>query len=166
MLKERLFFNISSPFTPTFGGKCHWLKVIDDCSDYTWSFLKEKFNLAMLMLGLVKNLKIKFCRYNTSNNADKNQSFERICNQEALGIDFECTVTGMLQQNGCIEWKFTTLFNRVCAMLNGGKCTTYLWSSLWAEAANTAMLLENNLITPSRTLSPFQHFLGKGKRKF
>ena len=49
-------------------------------------------------------------------------------------------------------------------MLNGGKFTAYLQSSLWAEAANTATLLENNLVTPNRTLSPFQQFFGKGKK--
>ena len=46
-------------------------------------------------------------------------------------------------------------------MLNGGKFTNYQRSGLWAEAANTAMLLKNNLITPNRTLSPFQQFFGK-----
>ena len=41
-------------------------------------------------------------------------------------------------------------------MLNEGKFTTYLLSGLWAEVANTAMLLENNLIST---------FLGEGKEK-
>ena len=36
---ERLFFNISSPSTPTFGSKKHWLLVIDDISN----FLKVSF---------------------------------------------------------------------------------------------------------------------------
>ena len=48
-------------------------------------------------------------------------------------------------------------------MLSGGKFTTYLQSSFWAEAANTATFLENHLITPNRSLSQFQHFFGKGK---
>ena len=49
-------------------------------------------------------------------------------------------------------------------MLNGGIFTTYLQSGLWAEAANSAMLLKNNLIIPNRILSPFQNFFGKMKR--
>ena len=48
-------------------------------------------------------------------------------------------------------------------MLNGGKFSTYLQIGLWAEAANTATILENHLITPNRTLSLFQQFFGKGK---
>ena len=81
-----------------------------------------------------------------------------------LGINFEYTAPGMHQQNGCVEHKFTTLFNWVHAMLNGGKFTIYLQSSLWAEAAKTATILENHLFTPNRTLSPIQHFFGKGKK--
>ena len=46
-LGESLFFNISS--------------VIDDSSDYVWSFfLKEKFNLMDVMLSFITNLKNKY----------------------------------------------------------------------------------------------------------
>ena len=76
----------------------------------------------------------------------KIKPFAKTCKQDGLGVNFEYTATGMLQQNGCIEHKFATLFNRVRAMLNGGKFTTYLQSGLWAEAANTDMLLKNHLI--------------------
>ena len=61
ILRERLFFYISSSWTPIFGGKKHWLLVIDDNNSYACSFfLKEKFNLADVMLGLIKNLKNKY----------------------------------------------------------------------------------------------------------
>ena len=47
ILEERLFFVISSPSTSTFGGKKHWLLVIEDSTDYVWSyFSKEKMYLA------------------------------------------------------------------------------------------------------------------------
>ena len=55
-------------------------------------------------------------------------------------------------------------FSTRYTMLNSGKFTAYLQSGLWAEAVNAAMLLKNNLITPNRTLSPFQQFFGKGKK--
>ena len=46
ILSEKLVFDISSPTTPTFGGKHHLILVIDDCSNYIWSFfLSEKSNL-------------------------------------------------------------------------------------------------------------------------
>ena len=55
---ERLFFNIISP---SFGGKKHWLLVVDDSSYYTWRFfLKEKYNLVDIMIGIIKNLKNQY----------------------------------------------------------------------------------------------------------
>ena len=125
ILEERLFFDISSPSTPTFGGKHHWLLVINDCSDYCWSFfLKEKSDLAQTMLGLVNNLKIKLnlqVQCLRCNNAGKNQPFERTCKQEGLGIDFKYTAPGTPQQNGCIKCKFATLFHeqKKCVTIDG-----------------------------------------------
>ena len=49
-------------------------------------------------------------------------------------------------------------------MLNGGKFNAFLQNGLWAKAANTAMLFENNLLTPNKNLGPFEQFFGKGKR--
>ena len=48
-------------------------------------------------------------------------------------------------------------------MLNGGTFNFFLRNGLWAEEANTSMLLENNFMTKSRDLSTFQHYFGKGK---
>ena len=44
-------------------------------------------------------------------------------------------------------------------MLKDRKFNAFLQNALRAEAANTAMLLKNNLLTPNRTLSPFNNFL-------
>ena len=49
-------------------------------------------------------------------------------------------------------------------MLDGGKFKAYLQNSPWIKAANTVTLLENNLITPNRNISPLQHFFKKEKR--
>ena len=58
---ERVFFYISSPSTSTLCGMHYWLLVLNDFSNCIWSFfLKEKSDLAKTMLGLGKNLKIKF----------------------------------------------------------------------------------------------------------
>ena len=71
----------------------------------------------------------------------------------------------MPQQNGWVKWKFAALFNQVHAILNGRKFTAFLRKGfLSADAANTAMLLKNNLISHSRTLSPCQQCFGKVKR--
>ena len=49
-------------------------------------------------------------------------------------------------------------------MLNCGTFPHFLRNGLWAEAANTAKLVKNNLNTKSRDLSPFKHVFGKEKR--
>ena len=69
----------------------------------------------------------------------------------------------MPHRNGRIKQKFTTFYNRVEAMLNGGKVSFFLRYRLWTEAANTKTLLENNLVTTIRQLSPFQQFHGNRK---
>ena len=81
-----------------------------------------------------------------------------------MEVEFEYTAICTSQQNDHVEWKFATLFNQVCAMLIGGIFTFLLRNGLWAQAANTITLLENYLITPNRTLSSFQQFLGKKKK--
>ena len=59
-----------------------------------------------------------------------------------MGIKFSYTAPGTPQQNDHVEQNFTTLFNRVHVMLNGGKISSFLRNRLWAEAANTIILLE------------------------
>ena len=42
IFRERLFFHISSLYPPTFGGKKHWLLVVEESTDFAWSnFLKK-----------------------------------------------------------------------------------------------------------------------------
>ena len=71
-------------------------------------------------------------------------------------MDFEYTAPGMPQQNGHVEQKFATLINQVHTI-----------PGLWTNAANTTMLLKNNLLTPNRTLAHFNNFWdGKEKHHF
>ena len=50
-------------------------------------------------------------------------------------------------------------------MINGGQFSSSLRNSLLTEVAKTAILLENNLLTPYRDLSPFNNFW-EGKEKY
>ena len=130
--------------------------------------MKEKSNLADIMIGLIKNLKNKYnlqVQYLHCNNAGENVAFEKAYKDNVLGVDFEYTAPGTPQQNVCIERKFATLFNQVCVMLSSSKFNAYLCNSLWTKAVNTTMLLENNLSTLNRILSPFQHFFGKRRKR-
>ena len=101
ILGERLFFDISFSSTPTFGGKQHWLLVMNNSSAYIWSFvLKEKSNLVDTMVGLIKNLKNKHnfqVQFLHCNNTQENQAFKQTCKQEGLGVNLKYTAPGISQ---------------------------------------------------------------------
>ncbi len=162
---ERLFIDISSPSTKSMGGKQHWLLIVDDCTDYCWSyFLKEKSDLKDHVIELIKEMHLKYnCKVKCirCDNAGENISLEKACKQEGLGVFFEYTAPGTPQQNGRVERKFATLYNRVRAMLNGGKFSSSLRNQLWAEAAQTATVLQNSLVSQQGAMSPYHQFFGK-----
>ena len=71
-----------------------------------------------------------------------------------MGVNYEYTIPGTQQQNEQAERKYATLLNWVHAMLNSGKFLLFS-NDLWAEAANTAMLFENNSITSQDNQASF-----------
>ena len=117
------------------------------------------------MLGLV-NLKVKFnlqVQYLCCDNAGENQAFKKPTNRKGWGLIWNIqpqvcpNKTGM---SGISLPPFSTTYVPCLMVAN----LPPIQSGLWTEVANTATLLENNLINPNWTLSPFQQFLGKGKK--
>eukprot|EP01083_Nonionella_stella_P004795 13981_1 len=162
----RLFIDISSPKTKSIGGSKHWLLVVDDCSDNTFSFfLKKKSDQYDVLIGFVKDLKAKHgmsVRNIRCDNAGENTYLEKMCKREGLGITFEYTAPDTPQQNGRVERKFATLYGRVRAMLSGSGIDNPLRKKLWTEAANTATQLDNILVPNGKSINSFQQFFGKG----
>eukprot|EP00970_Alexandrium_tamarense_P003304 scaffold525_cov112-Alexandrium_tamarense.AAC.1 len=161
----RLHIDISSPSTKSIGGKCHWLLVVDDCTDYAWSFfLNKKSETNDIMIALIKELKqaydidVKTIR---CDNSGENNALQRSCKQEGLGITFEYTAPNTPQQNGRVERRFPTLYGRVRAMLQDVSVSINN-KRLWAEAANTATDLDNMLLRQGETTNSFHKFFGKG----
>jgi len=114
---ERLFIDISSVSGQSFGGRTFWLLVVDDFTDYCWSFfLHEKSDLSVHMITLVldlekkNNIKVKNIR---CDGAGENKSFKDDALTKGLGLNFEFTPRNTLQFNGKAERKFQTLFGRV-----------------------------------------------------
>ena len=161
-----LFIDISSASTASMASKKHWLLIVDDNTDY---FLKEKSELNDLIMCLFKHL-WAMCsvnvRYVCNDNSGENEAFEWLCIQEGIDVHFEYTSPGTWQQNGPVERKFAIFCNWVCALINGGKFSSFLRNGLCAETNNTAMLLNNNLVTKSRDLSFFNIFFENRKEIF
>ena len=89
-------------------------------------------------------------KYNQCDKIGENEDFERSCRQEGMGIQFKYTMPGAPQQNGLVGRKFATLFDRLCAMLDNGKFSSFLRNGLCAEAANLSTLFESNLLASLR----------------
>ena len=133
---ERIFIDISSPKTGSLGGKHHWLLVVDDCTDMTWSFfLKKKTKTSEKIISLIKDLKSKYeivVKIVRCDNAGENLALQRACESEGLGISFELMAPGSPQQNGKVERKFATLYGRMSTMLHGSNIEGSLRHQLWA----------------------------------
>ena len=163
---EKLLIDISSPKTRSIGGKNHWLLIMDDYTDQTWSkFLKEKSELGDVMIEFILELKNKHgidVKIIRCDNSGENNAFEKQCKSKGMGITFEYTAPGTPQQNGRVERKFATLYGRLRSMLENVE-NPNLRDKLWAEAANTATVLDTTLAKKGRNQSSFQQFFGKGE---
>ena len=127
----------------------HWLLVIEDSTDYEWSFLK-KSEMEKHNDGSDKESKTKYdiqVQYLCCDNARENVDFKWVCKQEGMGMDFKYTAQSTPQQSSHVEWKFA-----------------FLQNSLWAKVANITIILENNIVTPNKDLSLFQQYFGRGRR--
>ena len=103
------------------------------------------------------DLKIKKIR---CDNAGENISLEKQCINQKMKIKFEYTSPGTPQQNGRIERKFATLYGRVRAMFISAGIEGELRKRLWAEAANTAAMVDNVTLNQGATRSAYEIFSG------
>ena len=83
--------------------------------------------------------------------ADKNE----------MGIKFEYTAPGTLQQNGVVERVFVTLIGRGRATMNHAGFTVKKRQEMWCEAAQTAMMLDNVLVQEKGGKPPHTKFYGE-----
>ena len=89
---ERLFVDISSIRGESYGGTKFWVLVLDDCTDYCWSFfLRNKSDLKYKVVNVIKELngmdkKVSFVR---CDDAGENKSFEQLCKNLGQGVQFE-----------------------------------------------------------------------------
>jgi len=111
---EQLSFDISSIKSVSYGGSKFWLLVIDQASDFCWSyFLKSKSETVKIIVTLIKNLKAQHnydIKYLQCDNAGENLKTQQLCEREGLGVKFEFTAPQTPQQNGVCEQNFAMLY--------------------------------------------------------
>jgi hypothetical protein len=115
---ERIFLDIASSRSPSFGGSNFWVLLVDDCADFCWSiFVRNKKDMSLQVVRLLKDL-ISNHKYNTKyvvkkircDNAGENKLLEQMSIDNLLGIKFEYISPGSPQFNGRVERKFAILF--------------------------------------------------------
>ena len=77
-------------------------------------------------------------------NAGENKPLARCCDQNDMGIKFEYTAPGTLQQNGVVEREFVTLIGRGRTMMNHARLTVKKRQEMWCQvqAAQRATMLD------------------------
>ena len=94
-------------------------------------------------------------------NAGEDKMLARCCDKNEMGIKFEYTAPGTLQQNGDVERAFVTVIGRGRAMMNHARFTVKKRQEMWCEAAQTAMMLDNVLAQEKGGKPPHTKFYGE-----
>jgi hypothetical protein len=119
---ECLYVDISSIKERTICGAKFWALIVDDYTDYCWSFImKNKLDLKIKIKTLLTDLKIsnRNLRFIRCDNAGENMTMKNDPEIKSFGIKFEFLGHRNPQSNGKAERKFQTLHRRIRAMLNG-----------------------------------------------
>jgi hypothetical protein len=113
---ERLYIDISSNAEMSFGGAKFWVLIIDNYSDYCWSYtlkrksdLKEKVNTLLTELQIA-GLNVKFIR---CDDARENVSMKNDQDIKSFGVKFEFSGPRTPQRNGKVERNFQTFYGRI-----------------------------------------------------
>ena len=92
-------------------------------------------------------------------NAGENKILVKSCDQNEMGIKFEYTASGTLQQIGVVERVLVTLIGRGRAMMNHAGLKVKKRQEMWCEAAQTTTMLDNALVQEKGGKPPHTKFL-------
>jgi hypothetical protein len=102
---ERLFLEISGPYSDSLNQNKNWLCFVDDYNRYSWGcFLPQKCGIQVPLLKLVVMNKAagKPCKYLLCNNAGENELYvQQVCAEN--NIQLEMTAPNTPQMNGVVE---------------------------------------------------------------
>jgi hypothetical protein len=148
---ERIYMDISSIKSTSYGGRKFWLLLVDDKSDRSWSFfLKKKSDLQDTVMTFLRDMAkkgtpVSFIR---CDNAGENKSLKTAISKDSfVKTEFEFTPRDSPQYNGRVERAFADLWNRTRANLNEANFPPAMRNGLWAEAARFSELVRNQTVT-------------------
>jgi hypothetical protein len=156
---ECLYVNISSIKERSFGEARFWDLIVDDYTDYCWSFiLKNKLDLKVKIKTLLTDLKIANwnVRFIRCDDAGENMTIKNDPEIKSFGIKFEFSGPRTPQRNGKVDRKFQILYGRIRAMLNGANLEGELRDKIWAECVMNVTYSSNITSTKSSSKSLFE----------
>jgi Reverse transcriptase (RNA-dependent DNA polymerase) len=162
---QRLFFDVSHIKTASFAANHFWLLVMDEYTNFLRSFfLTNKSHISSTLLPFLRQLQQQrdlTVQYLRCDNAPEHIKFQKSLQQTTdLKIKFEYTAPDTPQQNGKIERNFATLYGKPRAMMNQAEFTWTLRHCMWAFCTFYATHLENILIQPHQSTTPYESFQG------
>jgi hypothetical protein len=160
---EQVYLDISSIKDVNYGGSKFWVLIVDDYTNFCWSsFLKNKSKLKEKMFPLLTDLKIAGIdiKYIRCDDSGENKVFYDACHTKGYNIKFAFSGPRTPQQNGKVERKFQTFYDRIRAMLNHAGFENGERSGIWAECARTITFLSNKTASKTKEKCPYQLLFG------
>jgi len=146
------------------GGSKFWFIAVDEATHMKFSmFLKQKSEVKERFIPFLKELRHMYgvwVEHIRCDNAGENRALEDACIEKDLGIIFEHTALGRLQQNGVVERAFATMLGKTRVIMNGAGFDEKKRHLFWTEATNTVTHLENITISKGTTCTPHYFFYG------
>jgi len=158
---ERIYTDISYTETLSGSDSCYWILSVDEITGYSWSvFSKKKSEIPEKVIKIFHKILNdgKKIKYVILDNSGENKNIQDDCEKEHLRIKFEYTSRDTHMQNGVVERKFQTLYNRLRATLKSSGLTEKLQKHLWAECALCVTHLENICVPNCDEKSPYEWF--------
>ena len=138
--------------------------LVDEATKYKKSFfLKKKNEPVEPIIDWIKALKVSHkiqVKIIRCDNAGETKVLERESDKNELGIIFEYTAPGTLQQNGVVERAFVTAMGGARAMMHHAGLIMAKRQQFWCEAAQMATKLDNILVQDSVKSPPFTQCFG------
>ena len=160
---ERLFLDISGPYSDSLNQNKYWLRIVDDFTQYSWDcFLPRKAGIDVPLLKLLVANKAagKPCKYLRCDNAGENETYvQQVCAEN--NIQLEMTAPNTPQMNGVVERSFATCKNRAMATMYCARFSLATQGMLWPEAINTVTKIGNSLPRQGLAQDPHTAWFGK-----
>jgi transposase InsO family protein len=134
---ERMYIDITGPFSTSLGGSKYWVQVVDDATRMGFTyFMKKRDDIRQKLDQLmhqVKTLQHSILIIRCDNAGENTKHIQEFAREYGLRMEYTSPYTP--QMNGVVERRIAVLKLRCQAMLNQADLPPDLRNKLWIEAA-------------------------------